>query len=173
MTGRVLAATIVLAALLMGAVVYYYQIYGYYERVSASSDGGTVDMMLTTDAGVVPAAVRDFEGIDSASSPIRFRACMVLEEIPEGLEIYDKATPRNAPAWFECFDAKAIGASLEAGEAATYLSQANIVYGIDRVLAVYPDGRAFAWHEINPCGTEVFKGRPAPEGCPPVPEGET
>jgi hypothetical protein len=45
-----------------------------------------------------------------------------------------------------------------------------VLYGIDRVLAIYPDGRAFAWHQINACGKFVFDGDPPPEGCPPVPE---
>jgi hypothetical protein len=47
----------------------------------------------------------------------------------------------------------------------------HIRWGIDRVVAVLPDGRGFAWHQINPCGEVVFNGEPAPAGCPPLPEG--
>ena len=65
----------------------------------------------------------------------------------------------------------AIGGALEKGEALAFLSEPNITYGIDRVVAVMGDGRGFAWNQINACGKEVFEGRPAPEGCPPVPEG--
>ena len=46
----------------------------------------------------------------------------------------------------------------------------NISYGIDQVVAVFPDGRGYVWHQINPCGSVVFNGDPAPAGCPPVPE---
>ena len=46
----------------------------------------------------------------------------------------------------------------------------NIQYGIDRVVAVYPDGRGYAWHQINACGEVVFNREPVPEGCPEPPE---
>ena len=60
--------------------------------------------------------------------------------------------------------------------AATAQTPSNIVKGnlsqaeIDRIVAVFPDGRGYAWHQINACGEVVFDGDPAPEGCPPVPE---
>ena len=57
--------------------------------------------------------------------------------------------PLTAPGWFDCFDAVAIGEALEKGEAIAFLSQANIHPGVDRVVAVFPDGRAFAWHQLN------------------------
>ena len=50
-------------------------------------------------------------------------------------------------------------------------SQKRISYGIDRIVAIYPDGRGYAWHQINACGEVVFDGQPAPENCPPKPEG--
>jgi hypothetical protein len=78
--------------------------------------------------------------------------------------------PLVAPGWFDCFDAAAIGADLAAGRAAAVLGEANVTYGIDRVLALYPDGRGYAWHQINACGEVVFDGDPPPPGCPPVPE---
>ncbi len=46
----------------------------------------------------------------------------------------------------------------------------NVQYGIDRVVAILPDGRGFVWHQINRCGEVVFRGDAAPEGCPPPPE---
>jgi hypothetical protein len=30
-----------------------------------------------------------------------------------------------------------------------FLSQADISKGVDRVVAVFADGRAFAWHQLN------------------------
>ncbi len=56
----------------------------------------------------------------------------------------------TAPGWFDCFDANAIGEALERGEALAFLSQAEIAVGVDRVVAVFPDGRAYAWHQLAP-----------------------
>ena len=63
-----------------------------------------------------------------------------------------------------------IGADLSEGLATAYMGTANLQYGIDRVIAVYPDGRAYLWHEINACGEAVFNRYPAPDTCPPAPE---
>ena len=83
---------------------------------------------------------------------------------------YDEAVPLIAPNWFDCFDAKQLGSDLEKGIALAFLGEENITYGIDRIVAVYDDGRAYAWHQINDCGAVVFDGRPAPDGCPEPPE---
>jgi hypothetical protein len=64
-----------------------------------------------------------------------------------------------------------IGAALETGQALAFLSTRDVTWGVDRVVAVMPDGRAFAWNQINPCGAAVFNRDPAPDDCPPVPEG--
>jgi len=84
--------------------------------------------------------------------------------------MYPDAAPLVAPGWFDCFDADALGAALETGQALAFLSVPNVSYGVDRVIAVTPDGSGYAWHQINACGAVVFNRQPAPEGCPPVPE---
>ena len=83
---------------------------------------------------------------------------------------HDAAVPLTGPKWFDCYDAETIGADLEAGTAIAFLSEFNITYGIDRVIAVYDDGRAYIWHQLNHCGEKVFDGQPAPDDCPPAPE---
>ena len=97
--------------------------------------------------------VENIEGIDADSSPLRFRACfttpLTQATLTETYQLYDRPTPLTAPGWFDCFDADAIGEALERGEALAFLSQANIARGVDRVVAVFPDGRAFAWHQLN------------------------
>ena len=80
---------------------------------------------------------------------------------------FEKAEPRNAPGWFDCFDAEAIGAELEAGTALTFLSQKNFAYGVDRVVAITEDGRGYVWHELNDCGAKAYDGSPTGEACPP------
>ena len=69
--------------------------------------------------------------------------------LTETYQIYQDAVPLTAPGWFDCFDAAAIGAALEKGEAIAFLSESEIHPGVDRVVAVFPDGRAYAWHQLN------------------------
>ena len=69
--------------------------------------------------------------------------------LTETYALYDAPTPLIAPGWFDCFDAMQIGAELEAGAAMAFLSEPDIHPGVDRVVAVFPDGRAFAWHQLN------------------------
>mgnify|MGYP006198981481 CR=1 FL=1 len=59
------------------------------------------------------------------------------------------AQPLIAPPWFDCFNAERIGRALETGEAIAFLSVPDITPGVDRVVAVFPDGAAFAWHQLN------------------------
>ncbi len=172
MTGKIFVGAIVISALLAGAAIYYLQIYGYYQTLEASSPAAEIRM--TTVEGVAePLLIEAFEGIDADSSPIRFRACFRTPQsmamLTETYRVYEGATPLVAPGWFGCFDAAAIGEALEQGRAVAYLGEKNIEYGIDRVIAIMDDGRAYAWNQINPCGAVVFNGQPAPEGCPPLP----
>jgi hypothetical protein len=159
--GKVLSIAILAAALIAGVALYYLQVYHFYDEVRPVSEGGTVEMRITLASG------------ETRTLPVRdFRACFETDLPPEaGLVPYERAEPLNAPGWFDCFDAQAIGAALQEGTARAYLSEAHITYGIDRVIAVYPDGRAFAWHQINRCGEVVFDGQPAPDDCPEPPQG--
>ena len=170
--GKFLAGVIVISALVAGAALYYLQVYGFYTQIAATGSG---DVQMTRIDGRVaePVLYSDFRAIDADSSPIRYRACFRTEMsaamMTETYVPYEKAEPRVAPGWFDCFDAAEIGAALEAGRALAFLGQENITYGIDRVIAVLPDGRGFVWHQINRCGEVVFDGQPAPEDCPPPP----
>lgn len=170
MNGKIIAIFLVTAGLIAGVAMYWLQVHAFYDEVRLASDGGDVVLRATRADGTVgDLAVSDFRGIDADSSPIRFRACFTTTP-RSGLALHPKPEPLVAPRWFDCFNAAAIGADIEAGRAVAVLGEANVKYGIDRVLALYPDGRAFAWHQINACGEVVFKGDPPPDGCPPVPE---
>jgi hypothetical protein len=172
--GKFLAGVIVIAALAAGIALYYLQVYAYYDEVSAK---GADDVMLTSLVSGAPEGVLydSFSAIDSDSSPIRYRACftttMSQAMLSETYLPYERAEPRVAPKWFDCFDAKAVGAALEAGSAMAFMGTENIQYGIDRVVAILPDGRGYVWHQINHCGAMVFDGQPAPDTCPTPPEG--
>ncbi|MEQ9695725.1 DUF6446 family protein [Shimia sp. SDUM112013] len=171
--GKIIAGTIVAVALMAGFAMYYLQVYAYYDDVLPS---GPDDVMLTSlETGMAePLAHGAFQAIDSTSSPIRYRACFMtdvpLDTLKETYTTFAHPEPLVAPGWFNCFDAKAIGKALEDGEAVAFMGTENLKYGIDRVVAVFPDGRGYAWHQINACGEVVFDGKPVPEGCPPKPE---
>jgi hypothetical protein len=173
MTGKLIGIFIVIAALIAGGSLYYLQVYGYYDRISVAQTDGVQLTALATGAPE-PILFENFEAIDSDSSPIRFRACFKTSQslalISETYVAYDGAEPLVAPGWFDCFDADEIGDALADGTALPFLWQENIHYGIDRVAAIFPDGRGFAWHQINACGAVVFDGKPVPAGCPPPPE---
>lgn len=173
MTGKILTLVIVISAIVAGGLMYYLQVYGFYEEVQAS---GVEDVQLTTLTGGQPDPIlsENFKAIDAASSPLRYRACfttpMSEAMLTETYAVYDDPVPTVAPGWFDCFDAVAIGTALEDGRATAYLGTANISYGFDRVVAIFPDGRGYVWHQINACGREVFDGNPPPPNCPPPPE---
>lgn len=150
--GKFLAGGIVVIALMAGAAVYWLQEYAYYHEASFTPGS---EILLTTIEGGQPEPIlaEDVQGIDASSSPLRFRACfhtpMSQAMLTETYIAYPKAEPLNAPSWFSCFDAAAIGAALEKGEALAFLSQSNILPQVDRVVAVFPDGQAYAWHQLN------------------------
>lgn len=145
-----------LSALFAGGAIYYLQEYAYYQP-AAFTAGDEIELTpLTGLPEAIPVA--DLQGIDATSSPLRFRACFttVLDQatLTESYKVYDKAVPLNAPFWFDCFDAARIGAALESGEAIAFLGKANIAPDIDRVVAVFPNGHAYAWHQVNPNAKE-------------------
>ena len=170
-----MARIIIVVMLLMGAVaggvLYYQQVYAYYEEVQFSADAVQLTSVSTGEAEAI--IVDEFDAIDAVSSPLRYRACFQTSLsqalLTETYVIVDGAEPRVAPGWFDCFDAAQIGADLS-GEAIAFLGIENVEYGIDRIVAIYPDGRGFAWHQINECGEVVFDGNRPPEDCPPLPE---
>lgn len=167
--GKLMAGGIVVIALAGGALMYWLQVYAFYDRVEYRLDQVQLTSLFSDTPEPLPA--RDFEGIDATSSPLRYRACFALDNslamLTETYVIYDAAVPLNAPTWFDCFDAAAIGAALASGEAIAFLGEKNALYGVDRVVAVMEDGRAFAWHQLNNCGKTAYDGTPVGEACPP------
>lgn len=150
MNGRIVGLAMLLAALATGVAVYYLQVHAFYVELAPES----VEIRVAPANGGDPRflAVSELRAIDADSSPLRFRACFLLEAAQEELEGAAPAvgpTPLNAPGWFDCFDAAAIGEALESGEAVAYQGHPEIRPGVDRVIAVFPDGRGFAWHQLN------------------------
>jgi hypothetical protein len=151
--GKLVAGFIVIVALAAGAAIYWLQEYAFYTPAKFQP-GAEIDLTLLETGVPEPILAEDVQGIDATSSPLRFRACfhtpMSQAMLTETYKVYEGATPLNGPTWFDCFDAGAISKALETGEAIAFLSQANIAPQIDRVIAVFPDGRAYAWHQVSP-----------------------
>ncbi|MBU2958546.1 DUF6446 family protein [Paracoccus sp. 1_MG-2023] len=145
MNGKPVVLTLVLATAIAGGGMWYAQEYGYYDRIDPSAGSIAVD----TPQGSVDLDLIGFEGIDADSSPLRWRACARAENLPADAAPYPDATPLIGPRWFDCFDAREIGRDLERGAARAILAKAEIHSDVDRVLAVYPDGRVFGWHQYN------------------------
>lgn len=153
MKGKLIGGGIVAIALVFGAVVYYTQEYYYYEPVPADAPAAAITLTEQDGATLDRLAISGFEGIDASSSPLRYRACFHTDLTPDQAtaryQPYPDPTPLIGPKWFECYDAKTIGTDLEQGRATAFLSHHDIHPGVDRVVALYPDGRAYVWHQLN------------------------
>ncbi|WP_435259620.1 DUF6446 family protein [Thioclava sp. FR2] len=157
MTGKFAAGFIVISALVAGVAIYWLQVYAFYEE--ATFTPGEEITLTTIESGQPePILAENVTGIDADSSPLRFRACfttpLTQAMLTETYLTYDGAEPLVAPSWFDCFDAVEIGTAIERGEALAFLSQANVHADVDRVVAVFPDGRAYAWTQLNPAAKD-------------------
>ena len=170
--GKFLAAFIVVCAAGAGAAIYYLQVYAYYEEVTLRP-GLDVVLLPQTGEDSVAIVYDDFQAIDASSSPIRYRACFTTEvtrdELTQTFTVLQEQKPRIAPGWFDCFDAQALGAELEAGTATAFMSIKNISYGVDRIVAVTDQGNGYVWHELNNCGKKAYDGTVVGETCPDLP----
>ncbi|KNG95502.1 DUF6446 family protein [Pseudaestuariivita atlantica] len=169
MAGRIVVGGILMIALVAGVVMYWLQVYGFYDEISdTGSDAVQLTSLVSGEAE--PILYDAFRAIDSDSSPIRYRACFTTTmSLPMLTETYvglDRAAPRVAPGWFDCFDAESIGEMLEDGRALAFLGEANIEFGIDRIVAITEDGRGYVWHDINECGDKSYDGSPLGDDCP-------
>ncbi len=164
--GKFLVILLLGCTLVAGVGAWYLQVYGFYDRLPEQTSVRLTPLAAT---GAQDFPVSNYRGIDSDSSPIRFRACFDIDVNPAQFTPYTDATPLVAPGWFDCFDAGALTEALAEGRAQAVMGVANIRYGIDRVV-VLKDGRGYSWQQINPCGTAHFDGDPVPPGCPSPPD---
>lgn len=161
MKGTTLISVLVGASLVMGAGLWYTSTSAYYR---------TVTDVTSVSAYGDAFPVSNYNGIDADTSPLKFRACFTVDwDYYPSDEFKDVATPLTAPRWFDCFDAAQIGSDLQAELASAILSDENEPYGFDTYIAQYPDGRAFMWRQINPCGSAFFGGEDTPDTCPAPP----
>jgi hypothetical protein len=165
--GKLVVILLALAALLAGAGVWYTNTRAFWAPVE-----GPVTLTLWAEDGLTTLPATEVAAVASASSPLGFRACflhgldldLLGAEIP--VEPRPDAVPTVPPGGFDCFDAAAIGAMLAAGEAVAFTAYENAQFGVDRIVALAPDGRGWAWHQINDCGERAYDGTPVGEACP-------
>lgn len=155
---------LVVGSLMFGGLMYYMQVYAFYDEVNLTTppayDGQTEMTLVSVATGEIEPMLTDgFTAIDADSSPLRFRACFTtptsLATLTETYVTLDDrdAIPLTAPDWFDCYDATRIGEAIKSGEAVAFMAWPEIRHGVNRVIAVFPDGSAYAWHQL----TEEFQ----------------
>ena len=157
MRGRTVAAFLLASAAVAGAALWYLQVHGQYRPIALGPEGTPAEGTFREpeiSGGLAPGLkVSNFEGISGRSSPLKYRSCFAVEsgidELADAFDRHPDPTPLVAPGWFRCFDAKAIGRAIEAGEATALLLKRDVGDGVDRVAAILPDGRGFAWNQLN------------------------
>ncbi|MEM6548575.1 MAG: DUF6446 family protein [Pseudomonadota bacterium] len=137
-SGRAVAVGLVLFAGLFAVALWYAQTYAFYEETVADA----VEIAGTRYP------VAEWQGIDASTSPLKMRACFEMADVPEA-PLAKAPEPLVAPGWFDCFDAEMIDRALAAGEAVAYQAATEEADGVDRLVARFPDGRAFMWRQLN------------------------
>lgn len=173
MSGKLVGLLIAAIAAIAAGAMYYLQVYGFYYEVTPTPGK---DVYIAGPDGQQAVPYEGFRAIDADSSPIRYRSCFKTDlnvaALGDGFTQLESAEPRVAPRWFDCFDAEEIGKGIETGKIVVFLAHKNIAYGVDRVVAFAPDGRGWAWHELNDCGHKAYDGTVVGEACPPAPKSE-
>jgi hypothetical protein len=138
MNGRRLVVAFLALVAIFAVALVYFQVFAFYER----TDG--------PGALALPVPVAAWEGIDAPTSPLKLRACFETDPAAAAtLEPAPDAAPLNPPFWFRCFESGGLTEDLDAGRASAYAVARDVPDGFDLMLAVYPDGRAFLWRQLN------------------------
>lgn len=137
---RLIQGFLVFLALFVAGLIYT-QFFAYYERRSG------VEALEIAGA---PVPVAEYDGIDSASSPLKLRGCFRIDPAAvAALAPVADATPLTPPFWFRCFDSGKLTEDLASGAAKAYALTRNDPEGFDQMIAVYPDGRGYLWRQLN------------------------
>ena len=140
MSGRTLMAGLLVTLAIFGVALWWFQTRAFYTEFTTDT--------ITVAGAEIP--VTGFQGIDANTSPIKLRACMTVN--PEDFTNAPpapNAVPLVAQSWFDCFNAKMLSRALDAGEAEAFLAASEEFDGTERIIAVYPDGRAFMWRQLT------------------------
>ena len=139
-TGRFVILGLTLGALIFGAALWWFQTYAFYRTVEGLTK-------IEIDGRVIE--VSGYSGIDADTSPLKMRACFRMDPEDATGPTPASPTPLRAPGWFDCFDHAEITRALEAGSATAILAAQDEFDCTERMIAVYPDGRAYMWRQMN------------------------
>jgi len=178
---RLAIVAILGSGLLAGIGMTYLQNYAGWAELDGDQVG-IVQLQSVVTGELEPITAENIKGLDTVQDGVRlsgalsFRACFTtprsIATLTETFVIADDAEPLTSPRWFDCYDAREVGRALETGDAVAFKGAENISYGVDRMVAVFPDGRGFVWHQLNECGDALFAGDTPPETCPDAPLAE-
>ena len=143
MNGRSIIIVFLAFLIIFTIILFYFQNFAYYERLQVKNS-------LLIEKEMVE--VTDYSGITASSSGLKLRECFKIVDLSfdtQVLTVYQKPTPLNAPFWFGCFNAKLLSKDLNANKAVAFLSKKEEFDGIDKVIALYPDGTGFQWRQLN------------------------
>jgi hypothetical protein len=127
------------------------------EKTSANAISEPDEEKVTTGINLLPYAATQAEPIQvdgliavaKQADPLSFHGCFTTPLsfglLTETYQTYEPPMP--AASNLPCFQSVKLQADLIEGVALAFIGDQNIHPGIDRVIAVYEDGRAFAWHQ--------------------------
>ena len=142
-SGKLIAGGIVAFGAVFGVGMWYAQIYAYYEEVTGITE---------VTVGGERFAVTDYVGINAPTSPLKMRGCFNFENPQAAIVAGKRATdavPLKPPYWFECFDPEKIESDIDSGDAIPIMAGLDEGDGADLYMAIYPDGRAYRWRQVN------------------------
>ncbi len=76
-----------------------------------------------------------------------FETPLSMGLLTESYEVAEDVAPTNPVSSLPCFDAEAVSAAVSNGEAVAFVGERDVWPGVDRLVAVYLDGRAVAWNQ--------------------------
>ena len=136
--GRYVVTGLIGFTVLFGMAFWWFQEHAFYQETQADQ--------VEIAGRVYP--VTEWEGVASTSSPLKMRACFLIREDIDALPAM-APEPLVAPGWFKCFNAEVIAENLARDYAKAYVAERNDPKGFDRIVAVFPGGRAYMWRQLS------------------------
>lgn len=111
----------------------------------------TINLMLIIDNKLEEISI-DGSPITAYSTDAKFyyscfKTLLNFELLAEKYQASLDPLPSKPLGNMNCYDHEQILNDIKSGLALSFISEKNIINGIDRIIAVYSDGRAFAWHQ--------------------------
>jgi hypothetical protein len=103
--------------------------------------GGDVEDILVDGKATVSYSIDGRLYFACFKTPLSYGLLTETYELPED------AAPAAPLGTMGCFDTAQLAIDTASGAALSVLGERNIVEGHDRMFAIYPDGRAFMWHQ--------------------------